>query len=62
MTEAVGRDMRAIGARFQVPGSLLEARPHGTGHINETWAATYDQAGTPVTASRTWTSPCRLVT
>ncbi len=48
MTDAVRRDLRVIGARFQVPGTLLEARPHGSGHINETWAATYVHAGLPV--------------
>ena len=27
---------------------MVEAVPHGSGHINETYAATYDQAGTRV--------------
>lgn len=45
---AAVRDLRAIGARFQLLGSFLEAVPHGNGHINETYAATYDQAGTHV--------------
>jgi hypothetical protein len=42
------RDLRALGARFQVHGTLQRAVPHGSGHINETWAATYDQAGRDV--------------
>lgn len=41
-------DLRPIGARFQIHGTLLEAGPYGTGHINDTFAATYDQAGTQV--------------
>lgn len=42
------RDLRAIGARFQVPGTFVSAVPYGSGHINETYAATYRQAGTDV--------------
>ena len=42
------RDLRRICAQFAVPGTLLSATPHGSGHINETYAATYDQAGTRV--------------
>lgn len=42
------RDLRAIGARFHVPGAFVGAAPHGSGHINETYAASYDQAGTTV--------------
>lgn len=48
MAQGPQRDLRAIGARFQIPGTLTAAAPYGSGHINETWAATYDQAGTPV--------------
>ena len=48
MPTGPARDLRAIGARFDVPGALVEAVPYGSGHINETYAATYDQAGTRV--------------
>jgi hypothetical protein len=48
MPERRARDLRALGACFQVHGTLIDAVPHGSGHINETWAATYDQAGTSV--------------
>jgi hypothetical protein len=41
-------DLRAVGAQFQIHGALVDARPYGTGHINDTFAATYDQAGTCV--------------
>lgn len=43
-----GRDLRAIGARFAVPGDLVAAVPYGSGHINETFAATYEQGGAQV--------------
>lgn len=45
---APARDLRAIGASFEVPGILIDARPHGSGHINETYAATYAEGGTTV--------------
>ncbi len=48
MAGGPARDLRTIGARFHVLGALVDAVPHGSGHINETYAATYDQAGTRV--------------
>jgi len=48
MPTGPARDLRAISARFDVPGELVQAVPYGSGHINETYAATYDQAGTHV--------------
>lgn len=33
---------------FRLAGDFLAARPHGNGHINDTFAAVYDQAGTRV--------------
>ena len=42
------RDLRAIGAHFQIHGTFRGAVRHGSGHINETFAATYDQAGRDV--------------
>lgn len=41
-------DLRALGDRFQLHGTYLGAVPWGSGHINETYAATYNQAGTHV--------------
>ncbi|WP_396626924.1 mucin desulfatase [Luteitalea sp.] len=48
MAQGPPRDLRAIGARFVIPGTPRTAVAYGSGHINETYAATYDQAGTPV--------------
>ncbi len=41
-------DVRLIASRFQIHGELREATPYGSGHINDTYRAVYDQAGTPV--------------
>ena len=35
-------------ARFQIPGTFLECRPYGGGHINDTFVAACSQAGTRV--------------
>jgi len=36
----------AIASRFQIPGDFLGAIPYGSGHINDTFAAWYNQGGT----------------
>jgi hypothetical protein len=41
-------NFRAITRQFQIYGDLLEATPYGSGHINDTFCATFDQAGTRV--------------
>jgi aminoglycoside phosphotransferase (APT) family kinase protein len=41
-------DLAQVASRFQIPGRYLGAAPHGAGHINETWAATWDQGGCQV--------------
>lgn len=41
-------DMRALVRHFQCPGELEDARPCGSGHINDTFAATYRDG------ARTW--------
>ena len=41
-------DLAAIVRAFPLLGRFQEARPHGSGHINDTYAITMDQAGTPV--------------
>ena len=38
-------DIRAISALFQMRADYVEAIPFGTGHINDTYCALYDQAG-----------------
>jgi hypothetical protein len=41
-------DIRSIAGRFDVRGDFISAEPHGGGHINDTFAAIFDQAGTRV--------------
>ena len=38
-------DLRAISQLFQMRADFVEAQPFGTGHINDTYCAWYDQAG-----------------
>lgn len=38
-------DLRAISALFQMRADFVEAQSFGSGHINDTYCAVYDQAG-----------------
>jgi len=38
-------DLRLIAARFDIRGDFREAAPYGSGHINDTYAVVFDQAG-----------------
>ncbi len=48
MTERTAEELRAAAAGFDIPGDFIDAIPYGTGHINETYLATFSQAGTMV--------------
>lgn len=48
MTPALVSQVEAAAGAFECPGHLLEAEPYGTGHINDTYAVTFDQSGGPV--------------
>lgn len=41
-------DLRAVTREFQAPGEFVAAAPYGTGHINDTYCAVFDQRGTRV--------------
>jgi len=41
-------DIRAVAAHFCIHGEFLHASPYGSGHINDTYAAVYNQGGTLV--------------
>ncbi len=41
-------DIRGIAAQFKILGDFVKAGPYGSGHINDTYAATYNQGGKPV--------------
>ena len=45
MEAKAGHDVKAVGAAFQIAGRFLEAGPYGSGHINDTYAAVYEQGG-----------------
>jgi len=42
------RDLSEIAAQFAIEGEFCQAVPHGRGHINETYCATFNRDGTPV--------------
>lgn len=41
-------DVRAVTRHFQIHGDFLGAEPYGSGHINDTYCARFDQGGQPV--------------
>ena len=41
-------DARQVAAQFQIHGEFLRAEPYGSGHINDTYCAVFDQGGTVV--------------
>ncbi len=41
-------DIRSIAGLFHLYGDFREAAPYGTGHINDTYAAVFDQSGSAV--------------
>jgi hypothetical protein len=41
-------DVRAVARQFQIHGEFLQAAPYGSGHINDTYCAAFNQGGTRV--------------
>ena len=41
-------DLQQIGSAFRIHGDYLDGQPYGSGHINDTFAVSYDQGGTPI--------------
>jgi thiamine kinase-like enzyme len=41
-------DIGAVASQFQISGQFVGAIPYGSGHINESYRATFHQAGVPV--------------
>jgi hypothetical protein len=39
-------DLKAVAAQFEMWGQFHSAEPYGSGHINDTYCAVFDQAGT----------------
>ncbi len=44
----MNHDFKSIGNAFGLHGDLISAEPYGSGHINDTFAVVYRQAGTVV--------------
>ena len=38
--------LKVTACRFAILGDFLDAQPYGNGHINDTFAAVFDQGGT----------------
>jgi Ser/Thr protein kinase RdoA (MazF antagonist) len=41
-------DLSAVAAAFAIDGRFVDGRPHGSGHINDTFVATFDHRDRPV--------------
>jgi hypothetical protein len=41
-------DVRAVARQFRIYGEFLSAAPYGSGHINDTYCAVFNQGGAPV--------------
>lgn len=41
-------DVRSLARQFQIYGEFISAGPYGSGHINDTYCAVFNQGGTPV--------------
>ena len=47
-TDKLKHDVRSVARHFQIYGEFLSAGPYGSGHINDTYCAVFNQGGTPV--------------
>src|SRR4051812_33360690 len=41
-------DVRTVSRQFRIHGEFVSAVPYGSGHINDTYCAAFDQGGSPV--------------
>jgi hypothetical protein len=48
MTKNAPYNLRAVARQFQIYGEFRNAEPYGNGHINDTYAAVFDQGGTSI--------------
>jgi len=54
MSRQPAHDIRAIAGEFDLLGEFLGAEPYGSGHINDTYRLTFQQAGVPVRYILQW--------
>src|SRR6202034_3040494 len=45
MAANLNHDVRAVAGQFQLRGEFVTAEPYGTGHINDTYCAVFDEGG-----------------
>jgi hypothetical protein len=48
MEKNLKHNVRAVARQFLLAGEFVSAEPYGSGHINDTYCVTYDQAGARV--------------
>lgn len=48
MSHEMKHDIRKVSSAFEIAGDFISAEPYGSGHINDTYAATFSQGGTAV--------------
>jgi hypothetical protein len=48
MTSAKKYNLKEVSANFNIAGDFVSAAPYGSGHINDTFAAIFNQGGTDV--------------
>ena len=48
MNTELKHDVRAVAAQFQIQGEFVSAAPYGSGHINDTYCAVFNQGGTRI--------------
>ena len=41
-------DLKKVAAQFQLPGKYLSGKPYGSGHINDTYAVSFNESGQTV--------------
>src|SRR5262245_4931916 len=41
-------DLRAVAREFQIAGEFVFAEPYGSGHINDTYAVTFQESSGPI--------------
>ncbi len=47
-TTTKGHDINAVVREFQIHGEFIRAEPYGSGHINDTYCASFIQGGAPM--------------
>jgi hypothetical protein len=48
MNEKPKHNLRTVARQFQISGKFMGAEPYGSGHINDTYCAVFNQGGTRV--------------